>query len=83
MRDLFSAFPLALLLAAAPVPCRALAPSHAAVLALAQQEQQPLLDTLRDLVQVDSGSKDPKGLARMAALVASQLQQRGAAVEIL
>ena len=27
--------------------------------ALAQQEQQPLLDTLRDLVQIESGSRLP------------------------
>lgn len=83
MRVLFSAFPLALLLAASPAPCRALAPSHAAVLALARQEQQPLLDTLRDLVQIESGSKDVEALARIAALIAARLQQRGATAEIL
>ena len=37
--------------------------------ALAQQEQQPLLDTLRDLVQIESGSKDLDGLNQIAAQI--------------
>jgi glutamate carboxypeptidase len=36
---------------------------------LAQQEKAPLLDTLRDLVNIESGSKDTEGLARQAALI--------------
>jgi len=40
--------------------------------ALAQKEQQPLLDTLRDLVSIESGSKDIEGLTRSpSALPAS------------
>uniref|UniRef100_UPI0038F6E735 hypothetical protein n=1 Tax=Streptomyces galilaeus TaxID=33899 RepID=UPI0038F6E735 len=39
--------------------------------ALAQQEQQPLLDTLRDLVQIESGSKDLDGLNQIAARIAA------------
>ncbi|MET1115808.1 MAG: M20/M25/M40 family metallo-hydrolase [Comamonas sp.] len=61
---------------AQPVP-------HAAVHALAQQEQQPLLDTLRELVQIESGSKDLEGLGKIAALIAEQLQRRGAVVQVL
>lgn len=57
--------------------------SYAAVHELAQKEQQPLLNTLRDLVHIESGSKDLEGLAKIAALIASQLQQRGGTVEIL
>ena len=33
------------------------------VMSLAQQEKAPLLDTLRDLVNIESGSKDAEGLA--------------------
>ncbi|HKU05170.1 MAG TPA: M20/M25/M40 family metallo-hydrolase [Bradyrhizobium sp.] len=51
--------------------------------ALAQKEQQPLLDTLRDLVQIESGSKDIEGLNQIAERVAGQLKQLGGAVEIL
>ncbi|WP_408642961.1 M20/M25/M40 family metallo-hydrolase [Acidovorax bellezanensis] len=57
--------------------------SYASVHELAQKEQQPLLNTLRDLVHIESGSKDLEGLAKIAALIASQLQQRGGTVEIL
>jgi len=61
--------------------------AHAApaadVHALAQQEQQPLLDTLRDLVNIESGSKDIEGLNRIAERIASQLKGLGGAVEIL
>ena len=51
--------------------------------ALAQQEQQPLLDTLRDLVSIESGSKDFEGLNLIAGRVADQLKQIGGTVEIL
>ncbi|WP_246738400.1 hypothetical protein [Bradyrhizobium sp. CCBAU 051011] len=61
--------------------------AHAApvadVHALAQKEQQPLLDTLRDLVQIESGSGDIEGLNRIAERIAGQLKQLGGAVEIL
>ncbi|KIU43298.1 MULTISPECIES: M20/M25/M40 family metallo-hydrolase [Bradyrhizobium] len=51
--------------------------------ALAQQEQQPLLDTLRDLVQIESGSKDIEGLNQIAEHVAGELKKIGGTVEIL
>lgn len=51
--------------------------------ALAQKEQQPLLDTLRDLVSIESGSKDFEGLNVIAGRVADQLKQLGGTVEIL
>jgi glutamate carboxypeptidase len=51
--------------------------------ALAQKEQQPLLDTLRDLVSIESGSKDIEGLNVIAGRVADQLKQLGGKVEIL
>jgi len=79
--------PLLACLALAAAQAQAQAPlppgPHAAVQALAQQEQQPLLDTLRELVQIESGSKDLEGLGKIAALIADQLRQRGAPVEIL
>lgn len=51
--------------------------------ALAQKEQQPLLDTLRDLVNIETGSKDVEGLNVIAGRVADQLKQLGGTVEIL
>ena len=53
------------------------------VYALAQQQQQPLLDTLRDLVHIESGSKDIEGLTQIAALIAERLQQLGGQVQVL
>ena len=65
----------------------AAAVAHAApvadVHALVQQEQQPLLDTLRDLVQIESGSGDIEGLNRLAERIAGQLKQLGGTVEVL
>ncbi|BEU96555.1 M20/M25/M40 family metallo-hydrolase [Acidovorax sp. DW039] len=55
----------------------------AEVHALAQKEQQPLLDTLRDLVHIESGSKDIEGLNQIADRIASQLKQLGGTVEVL
>jgi glutamate carboxypeptidase len=75
---LIAALALALALAAAA--------AHAApadVHALAQKEQQPLLDTLRDLVNIESGSTDIEGLTQIADRIAGQLKQLGGAVEVL
>jgi len=51
--------------------------------ALAQKEQQPLLDTLRDLVHIESGSKDIEGLNQIAERIASQLKTLGGTVDVL
>lgn len=62
-------------------------PAHAEpiaeIQALAQKEQQPLLDTLRDLVNMETGSRDVEGLNVIAGRVADQLRQLGGEVEIL
>jgi glutamate carboxypeptidase len=55
----------------------------AAVHDLARQEQQPLLDTLRDLVAIESGSGDTEGLAKIAGLIADRLGQLGGKVDIV
>ncbi|MDA9412454.1 M20/M25/M40 family metallo-hydrolase [Bradyrhizobium sp. CCBAU 45384] len=51
--------------------------------ALAQKERQPLLDTLRDLVNIETGSGDVEGLNVIAGRVADQFRQIGGEVEIL
>jgi glutamate carboxypeptidase len=68
-------------LALSAVPARA-AP-EARIHELAQQEKAPLLDTLRDLVNIESGSKDTEGLARLAALIAERLTRLGGKVAII
>ena len=58
---MFRSAPLALALATAGLSGSALAAPKADIQALAQKHQQPLLDTLRDLVHIVSGSKDMEG----------------------
>jgi glutamate carboxypeptidase len=52
------------------------------VLARARQERAPLIETLRELVSIESGSRDADGLRRIAALIAERLRARGGDVEI-
>ena len=75
------AFIAACALALSAVPSRA-APV-ASIHELAQQEKAPLLDTMRDLVNIESGSKDAEGLAKLAALIAERLTKLGGKVAII
>ena len=75
--------PLMASLALAFVAAVAQAAPVADVHALAQKEQQPLLDTLRDLVHIESGSKDIEGLNQIAERIAGQLKQLGGTVDVL
>lgn len=75
--------PLVVSLALALLAGMAQSAPVADVHALAQKQQQPLLDTLRDLVQIESGSKDIEGLNQIAERIASQLKQLGGTAEVL
>jgi glutamate carboxypeptidase len=75
-------------LAAACLVLGALAPPvlaapDAAVWAQVQQQKQPLLDTLKDLVAIESGSGDREGLDRISQLVADRLAALGGKVEFI
>lgn len=48
-----------------------------------RRERAPFLDTLRDLVAIESGSRDIDGLTRIAALIADRLRALDAEVEIV
>jgi glutamate carboxypeptidase len=65
----------------------AMAPAVAApvepVRSLAAREKAPLIDTLKDLVAIESGSGDREGLDRIADVVASRLKALGGAVEMI
>ena len=50
---------------------------------LAAQQKQPLLDSLSQLVGIESGSRDLEGLARIAYLIADKLRALGGAVELI
>ncbi len=68
-------------LVALPAAAGAQAPD--AVRAQVQREKQPLLDTLRDLVGIESGSADIEGIARIGRLIADRLRALGGEVEMV
>jgi glutamate carboxypeptidase len=53
------------------------------VLAAAQHEKAPLLDTLKELVSIESGSRDLEGLDRLADLIAGRLKALGGDVDLI
>ncbi|ARP81598.1 glutamate carboxypeptidase [Bordetella genomosp. 8] len=53
------------------------------VMDAAKAQQQPMLDTLRDLVGIESGSRDVEGVEQIAALVADKLKAMGGSVQII
>jgi len=53
------------------------------VLTRAQGERQPYLETLRELVSIESGSADVEGLNRIADLIAGRLRTLGGDVEFV
>src|SRR5947207_8286051 len=61
----------------------AAAQSNDAVRAQARAQKEPLLATLKELVSIESGSRDHAGLAKLAALVAARFKALGAEVELV
>jgi glutamate carboxypeptidase len=47
------------------------------VIALARKEKAPLLETLKALCDIESGSRDLEGLDQLANLIASRSRGRG------
>ena len=50
---------------------------------LAQKEKAPLLDTLKQLCEIESGSSDREGLDRIAEVIAKRLAALGGKVEMI
>jgi glutamate carboxypeptidase len=53
------------------------------VLAQAKQHKAPLLDTLKDLCNIESGSRDLDGLDKIATLVSERLKALGGDVQLV
>ena len=53
------------------------------VLALAQKERPALLDTLKELTAIESGSREPEELDKIANLLAAKLRALGGKVEMI
>ena len=76
----FSAFVFSLLLV---MPRAALGQTDERLRSLAAKETPALLETLKDIVSIESGSRDIEGLDRLAAVVAARLGALGGRVEIV
>ncbi|MDI3383539.1 M20/M25/M40 family metallo-hydrolase [Xenophilus aerolatus] len=74
---------LALACALATGAGAALAAPDARIAALAAEQKQPLLDSLSQLVGIESGSRDLEGLDKIAALIADRLKALGGRVELI
>ena len=76
-----SALAVLLLLAgiASPAAGQAIEP----VLSLAKKEKPALLDTLKALVSIETGSRDIEGLDKLADLIAARLRDLGGRVELV
>ena len=59
------------------------APSSQQLHEMARQESPAVLETLRGLVEVESGSKDLQGLAQLAELIAGKLKALGGEVSVI
>jgi glutamate carboxypeptidase len=55
----------------------------ARVTAVAAQQKQPLLASLEQFVNIESGSRDREGLDKLAALIAGKLKALGGEVELI
>ena len=71
------------LLAATACASTAWAAPDAAVWSTVQTQKQPLLDALKDLVAIESGSGDREGLDRISQLVLERLRALGGEVEFI
>ena len=63
--------------------CAARAQPDAAVMAAIEAERTPLIETMRQLVGIESGSRDPEGLRQIAAVIADRLRALGGDVELV
>jgi glutamate carboxypeptidase len=70
-------------IAALAFACAASAQPVEPVLSLVKKERQPFLDTLRDLVSIETGTRDLEGLEKAAYLIAGRLQSLGAKVDLV
>ncbi|HEV2154621.1 M20/M25/M40 family metallo-hydrolase [Bradyrhizobium sp.] len=59
----------------------ALAAADEKLKAAAEQEKAPLIETLRDMVMIESGSSDAEGLKKMADFTEARLKALGASTE--
>src|SRR5689334_12448147 len=59
------------------------AQTNNAIRARVALEKAPLLDTLRDLVNIESGSSDYEGVTKIGQLIGARLRELGGTVEFV
>jgi glutamate carboxypeptidase len=67
----------------AVVASAALAAPVEPVLSLAKKEKQQFLETLKELVSIETGSREIEGLNRLSSLIAGRLKDLGGEVELI
>ena len=86
MKSSFLRLPLAASLAASLICGQAVAQSAAPdanVQRAAAAQKQPLLDTLKELVSIETGSRDLEGLTKATELIGAKLRALGAEVDFV
>ena len=63
--------------------CAARSQPDPAVMAAMEAEREPLIETMRELVGIESGSRDAEGLREIAAVIADRLRALGGEVELV
>lgn len=79
----FGYFKAIVFLVLAVMPAQVLSQPVEQVLSLAKKEKPVLLETLKDLVSIESGSRDNEGLDKLANLIAGRLKSLDAQVELV
>ena len=79
----FGYFMAIVFLVLAVMPAQALSQLVEQVLSLAKKEKPVLLETLKDLVSIESGSRDNEGLDKLANLIAGRLKSLDGQVELV
>jgi glutamate carboxypeptidase len=79
----FGYFKAIVFLVLAVMPAQVLSQPVEHVLSLAKKEKPVLLETLKDLVSIESGSRDNEGLDKLANLIAGRLKSLDGQVELV
>ena len=79
----FGYFNAIVFLVLAVMPAQVLSQPVEQVLSLAKKEKPVLLETLKDLVSIESGSRDNEGLDKLANLIAGRLKSLDGQVELV
>ncbi len=74
---------LCVFFAVAAIAAQALGQMREPVLSLAKKEKPALLETLKQIVSIETGSRDYEGLTKLAGMIAGRLKDLGGQVELV